>query len=301
MGNMKSRQVTHQLQYKGRKRESTIPVVIDVPKQPTDVGIVLTHGRNGDMDSDHLPQYAEYFRKQGFTCVRFTCTNPYMNYRSNVYQAVFNATQTWPETQHIKRWVLAGRSMGARSVCEVAHRAATGKGTSARAPAVEGRSGDSDDEGEDLGQAGLPPVNPDLQILGGILFSYPLQRQGEPDVRDTPLIHLRLPLIFIHGSRDDFLPHELWKSTLAKMSTQDVEVHVVEGLNHLMNLPRSQADQQQAVNKGYLKFAGAFVRRVAGLPPRQRQPSAAGGRRRAAEAAGGQCAAHESHGSDSSS
>ncbi|PNW71578.1 hypothetical protein CHLRE_16g660024v5 [Chlamydomonas reinhardtii] len=74
------------------------------------------------MDSGYLPLLAAQLAAAGFACVRFTCKPPHLPTRTAAFQAVLRAAATeWPETRGVRRWFVAGHSMGGRAACEVAH------------------------------------------------------------------------------------------------------------------------------------------------------------------------------------
>ena len=70
---------------------------------------------------------------------------------------------------------------------------------------------------------------PDLS-LACILLSYPLHPPGQPQqLRDVPLVQLRLPLLFVRGTRDEFSGGEEWDAVRARLAATRVEVRGRKG------------------------------------------------------------------------
>jgi len=82
-------------------------------------------------------------------------------------------------------------------------------------------------------------------IRGLILLGYPLHPPGRPDQRrDAHLPDVKLPMLFVQGSRDTFgTPDEL-APILERLSPRPL-LHVVEGGDHSFKVPKSVKPQQQ--------------------------------------------------------
>mmetsp|Transcript_23396 Transcript_23396/g.51352 ORF Transcript_23396/g.51352 Transcript_23396/m.51352 type:complete len:436 (+) Transcript_23396:123-1430(+) len=255
--------------YKGRVLSTTVPVIIDIPAKPTGVGMVLTHGEGGRIDTEGLPQYAHYFAAAGITVVRFACTSvPYQNFRNDVYHAVLNnATMLWPETKNITKWILSGRSDGARGATEIAYRALTGLGTNMTSPIHDGVRNDDIGDPWTANNAGLKPINASL-VRGVLSFSYPLLGEdGKTDIRSVPLINITQPLMFISGTQDPYMTRNLteWRNIMTHLASNDTTFHYVPNVAHLLEWD-SGHDMPDAAIQAYLNAADAvdWVMRVAG-------------------------------------
>jgi predicted alpha/beta-hydrolase family hydrolase len=122
-------------------------------------------------------------------------------------------------------WFLAGKSMGGRIGCHVAVAA------------------------------------PDL-VRGVICFGYPLVAGGTGKVRDEVLLALRVPALFLQGTRDPLCPIEALRAVSARMTAPH---HIVEipGGNHSLELGRSaaKAAAQTASDENLLAEIRAFIER----------------------------------------
>ncbi len=76
---------------------------------------------------------------------------------------------------------------------------------------------------------------PDLAgaITGVICLGYPLQ--SPTTLRDEVLVALRVPILFVQGTRDHLCPLELLESVRARMSAPNA-LHVVAGGDHTLHL-----------------------------------------------------------------
>ncbi|KAK9839428.1 hypothetical protein WJX81_001445 [Elliptochloris bilobata] len=82
----------------------------------------------------------------------------------------------------------------------------------------------------------------DLAVLACVFFSYPLHPPGKQDrVRDTPLTSLKQPLLFVRGTRDAFSEDAEFQAVRARLESQRVEIHTLEGGDHSLKVPGGKA------------------------------------------------------------
>jgi uncharacterized protein len=126
--------------------------------------------------------------------------------------------------QHPGAVVLAGKSMGSRVGCHVA-----------------------------LEQ-------PSVRAL--ICFGYPLKSPGKQGaVRDEVLLGLRVPILFLQGTRDSLCPVDLLQEVRKKMQAPST-LHLVEGGDHSLNVSagalraagEKQSDSDDRVLAAVAKF-----------------------------------------------
>ena len=137
------------------------------------------------------------------------------------------------------RLVIGGRSMGGR-VCSVAAA-----------------------EGVDLGPAPLDAL---------VLVSYPLHPPGRPDrLRDEHFAHLRVPCLFVSGTRDAFgTPSELRAAT--EPIPAPVTHHWINGADHGL---RSREHEVAAVVGAWLAATPPAATPPAATPPAAASPAGA--------------------------
>jgi predicted alpha/beta-hydrolase family hydrolase len=85
------------------------------------------------------------------------------------------------------------------------------------------------------------------QIAALVFLGYPLHPPGRPDkLRDEHLPQIKAPMLFIQGSRDGFgTPDEL-RATIKKHRL-NATLHIVEGGDHSLKVPKSQGLSQDEV------------------------------------------------------
>jgi predicted alpha/beta-hydrolase family hydrolase len=100
-----------------------------------------------------------------------------------------------------------------------------------------------------------------------VCFGYPLLSPGKrPTTRDQVLFDLRVPILFLQGSRDPLCPLEQLERVRANMQARS-ELHVVHGGDHSLVVAKStlrasgqtQIDVDQGVLGAIAKFLGDSV------------------------------------------
>jgi predicted alpha/beta-hydrolase family hydrolase len=103
------------------------------------------------------------------------------------------------------------------------------------------------------------------RVAGVVCLGYPLRGQRGA-VRDEVLVALRVPVLFVQGSRDALCPLDLLERVRARMSAPS-ELHVVEGGDHSLRVgARALAacgETQEQVEERALAAIAAFLARVA--------------------------------------
>ena len=91
--------------------------------------------------------------------------------------------------------------------------------------------------------AALPESANEIAAL--VFLGYPLHPPGRPDkLRDAHLPDIKAPMLFVQGSRDTFgTPDEL--RAVFKKHELSPTLHVVEGGDHSLKVPKSLGPQEQ--------------------------------------------------------
>jgi predicted alpha/beta-hydrolase family hydrolase len=98
---------------------------------------------------------------------------------------------------------------------------------------------------------------------GLVFLGYPLHPPGKPDrIRDEHLYRVRVPMLFLQGTRDPFAQPALLAPVLERLGGV-AELHPVEDGDHSFNVPRAKRDPRE-VAADLAAMAAPFVRRVAG-------------------------------------
>jgi uncharacterized protein len=167
---------------------------------PADTVVVLAHGAGTDMTNALLVAVADGLARQGFPTVRFNFPHTERGGRAPdpppvleaCYRDVLAQVRADPEL-HPRRVVIGGKSMGGRMA---SHLAAAGE-------AVDG-----------------------LLFLG-----YPLHPAGKPErLRTAHLARIRVPMLFLTGTRDALCRLDLLRGALA--TVPGATLHVVDDGDH---------------------------------------------------------------------
>jgi predicted alpha/beta-hydrolase family hydrolase len=97
-----------------------------------------------------------------------------------------------------------------------------------------------------------------------ICFGYPLKAPGKQGaVRDEVLLALRVPILFLQGTRDVLCPVDLLEKVRSKMKAPST-LHLVEGGDHSLNVSatalRAAGEKQSDADARVLAAIAAFVR-----------------------------------------
>lgn len=165
-------------------------------------GLVLTHGAGGNCESALLVAVAEAFAAAGVTVLR--CDLPFRQKRRFGAPSPSNA---------------ASDREGLRKAVEFLR-------TKARGPILLG--------GQSYGGRMASMLAAEETKIAGalLLLSYPLHPPGRPlDVRTAHFPSIRIPVLFVHGTRDPFgTPEEL--DAARKLIPSPTSVSWVEGAGH---------------------------------------------------------------------
>ncbi|MGZ5351785.1 MAG: alpha/beta hydrolase family protein [Actinomycetota bacterium] len=102
-----------------------------------------------------------------------------------------------------------------------------------------------------------------MAAAGLVFLGYPLHPPGKPErIRDEHLYRIDAPMLFLHGTSDQFASAGLLREVIRKLGDR-ATLHDVEGGDHSFNIRGRKADPRE-VGAGLAEPAAAFVRRVAG-------------------------------------
>jgi len=196
----------HQTLHDGRS--GTVSAVIAHPvttaKQPT--AVILAHGAGSDMNNPFLVRVHEELARAGHVSVRFNF--PYKERKGRVpdpqraledcYRAVVGTVRSAPWCSPLL--VIGGKSLGGRIASHLAAQ--------------------------------------DVDVDGLIFLGYPLHPPGQPHkLRTAHLPRIKVPMLFITGSRDAFCRLELLRDTLTQLKAR-AALHVIADGDHSFAVPR---------------------------------------------------------------
>ena len=104
---------------------------------------------------------------------------------------------------------------------------------------------------------------PDFLGTALVFFGYPLHRPGMTDhLRDAHLPRIRVPMLFIQGTRDPLARFDLMEALVERLGPI-ARLHVVTDGDHSFHV-RGGGDSDRDNGRALGQIAGAFVRTVVG-------------------------------------
>jgi predicted alpha/beta-hydrolase family hydrolase len=176
------------------------------------IAIVLAHGAGQGMHSPFMTYFHTELARRGFLSIQFNFD--YMNEQRRMpdpqpkLQARYRSVVAGVISQYKpQRLFIGGKSMGGRVASYIA--------------------------GDTAGVDGL------------IFLGYPLHPPGKPDqLRDAHLYSLKMPMLFISGTKDTFAGRNLLEKVVAKIGS-NASLVWVEGGDHSFKRGRKDADSLQ--------------------------------------------------------
>ncbi len=200
-------------------------------KERVGVTLILGHGAGADQSHPFMRLFASGLAARGFDVLTFNFLYLEQGRRAPdpkakleaCYRAVIEAAS---RNRKLKgnRLVIGGKSMGGR----IASQVAAGMETLA----------------DPAGAAGPKMAN---EIAALVFLGYPLHPPGRPDkLRDAHLPAIKAPMLFIQGERDAFGTADELRATI-KQHRLPATLHVIEGADHSLKVPRSAGITQTQV------------------------------------------------------
>jgi predicted alpha/beta-hydrolase family hydrolase len=180
---------------------------------------VLGHGAGADLRSDYMETFAQGFRERQISVLRFNFAYMEAGKRSPDKQPVLETTM--------------------RAAIESARERADGLPLFAGGKSMGGRIASH-------------VVADGVKVDGLVFLGYPLHPPGRPDrIRDQHLRNIRVPMLFVEGTRDPFCPLDALERVRAKL--QKTSVVVIDDGDHSLKVRKSSgrdtADAwQEAIN-----------------------------------------------------
>ena len=174
--------------------------------------IILAHGAGQGMHSPFMTYFHTELAGRGFLSIKFNFD--YMEQNRKVpdaqpkLQACYRAVVSQVVDEYRpKRVILGGKSMGGRVASYVAG---------------------------------------DWSVVNGLVFlGYPLHPPGKPDqLRDQHLYDLKLPMLFISGTKDTFAERPLLESVIRKIGDRSTLLWI-EGGDHSLKKRRGDMESLQ--------------------------------------------------------
>ena len=180
-----------------------VSVAFDGPRDAA-LMVVLAHGAGAGMDSDFMVSAAAALGNDGFRVCRFNFLYTELGKKAPDRQPVLEETyravveEVRPGHDSV---VVGGKSLGGRIASMIAAQGA--------------------------------------EVDGLVFFGYPLHPPGRPErIRKAHLPDIKVPMLFVEGTRDPFCPLETLEEVRAELNAPN-EVAVIDGGDHSLKVPKS--------------------------------------------------------------
>jgi hypothetical protein len=186
--------------------------------------VVCAHGAGNDMRNATLLGFAEGVAADGIACLRFNF--PYKERGSKAPDPPAVLVDAWraafDRAQQLGGpvWV-SGKSMG--------------------------------------GRIGSMAVAEGMPAAGLVFLGYPLHPPGKPErIRDAHLDDVRVPMLFIQGTRDSFARWDLLERVVKRLADRAV-LHAIEGGDHSFRV-RGRPRDDLGTGRELARIAAGFIR-----------------------------------------
>ena len=104
-------------------------------------------------------------------------------------------------------------------------------------------------------------------VHGVVFFGFPLHPPGQPAAeRAEHLAKVRVPLLFLQGTRDAFATLELLRPVLTSLGPH-AELHIIDGADHGFSVPKSTGRTSDDVLDELADATVEWMKRVLGTTP----------------------------------
>jgi predicted alpha/beta-hydrolase family hydrolase len=197
-----------------------VSVAFDGPRDASLV-VVLAHGAGAGMDADFMVAAAAALGSEGFRVCRFNFLYTELGKkapdRQPVLEETYRAVLEGVRSEH-DHVVIGGKSLGGRIASMIVAQGAPADGL--------------------------------------VFFGYPLHPPGRPDrIRKAHLPDIKVPMLFVEGTRDPFCPLETLEGVRAELKAPN-EVAVIDGGDHSLKVPKSSG---RSTEEAWAEAAAAVV------------------------------------------
>ena len=199
-------------------------------KERAGVTIILGHGAGVNQLSSFMRLFASGLAQRGFDTMTFNFVYMEQGRRApdpkpkleSCYRAVIQAAHDYKKLKE-NRVVIGGKSMGGRIASQVV---------------AESRD----------------------DVAAVVLLGYPLHPPGKPEqLRDKHLKDIRVPMLFVQGSRDAFGTSEEIRAVI-KNHHLPATLYVIDGGDHSFKVPKSSGLPQQQVYENMMDEISRWLR-----------------------------------------
>jgi len=231
--------------------------------------LVMAHGAGAGMRHAFMEAMAEELAGAGVATLRFNF--PYMEQRRKVpdrapvpAEAVLAAVRAAAEAAPELPLFAGGKSYGGRmtslavadtpqSAPSRASAAQTSRASAAKSSRASGKVFAAEASASAAGETSLPKVR------GLVFFGFPLHAPDQPSTkRAEHLARVKLPMLFLQGTRDKLADLSLLRPICAKLGSR-ATLHIIETADHSFHVLKSSGKTDAVVMRELARTVGEWT------------------------------------------
>ena len=231
--------------------------------------LVLAHGAGAGMRHSFMEEMAEELAGAGVATLRFNF--PYMEQRRKVpdrapvpTEAVLAALRAAAEAAPDLPSFAGGKSYGGRMSSQaVADISQVSAATSRAASATSRLSAAKTSRAAD-GSRALAAEASLTKVRGLVFFGFPLHPPDQPSTkRAEHLARVKLPMLFLQGTRDKLADLSLLRPICAKLGSR-ATLHIIETADHSFHVLKSSGKTDVEVMRETARTVGEWTQKIIG-------------------------------------
>jgi len=229
--------------------------------------LVLAHGAGAGIRHSFMEEMAEELAGAGVATLRFNF--PYMEQRRKVpdrapvpTEAVLAAVRAAAEAAPELPLFAGGKSYGGRMSSQAVSDTLQVAAATSRAAASTSRAAASKtSRAADASQA--PAAEASLtKVRGLVFFGFPLHPPGRPSTkRAEHLARVKLPMLFLQGTRDTLADLSLLRPICAKLNSR-ATLHIVETADHSFHVLKSSGKTDAEVMRELARTVREWTEKI---------------------------------------
>jgi predicted alpha/beta-hydrolase family hydrolase len=228
--------------------------------------LVLAHGAGAGMRHSFREEMAEELAGAKVATLRFNF--PYMEQRRKVpdrapvpTEAVLAAVRTAAEAAPELPLFAGGKSYGGRMSSQAAADTSLPSAQTSLASAASRLSASKTSRAADTSQASTAGASM-AKVRGLVFFGFPLHPPDQPSTkRAEHLARVKLPMLFLQGTRDKLADLSLLRPICAKLGSR-ATLHIIETADHSFHVLKSSGKTDAEVMREMARTVGDWTDKI---------------------------------------
>lgn len=230
--------------------------------------LVLAHGAGAGMRHSFMEEMAEELAGAGVATLRFNF--PYMEQRRKVpdrapvpTEAVLAAVRAAAEAAPELPLFAGGKSYGGRMTSQAAAATSRMSATKTSRAAAKSSRASAAVETARATDASQAAAEASLaEVRGLVFFGFPLHPPGQPSTkRADHLARVKLPMLFLQGTRDKLADLGLLRPICAKLGSR-ATLHIIETADHSFHVLKSSGKTDADVMRELAQTVSGWTQKI---------------------------------------